>query len=339
VSTSRPSIDDVGRRAGVSRQTVSRVLNGHPAVSEGARQRVETAIAELRYRPSAAARALVTGRADVIGVVTSRLTSFGTAATLAAFEEAAAAAGLGIQVTTVAVPDGAAVRAAVTRLLDRGVTGLALQVPAPELDPGVPIVGLGVAVGPHSAVLADQVVGARLATEALLAAGHRTVWHVAGPQDSPDGAARAEGWRLALGAAGAPVPPAVPAADWGSTAGYASGCELGDDVTAVFAAGDCLALGVLRALHEHGVDVPGQVALIGFDDIPDAANFRPPLTTVRLDFAAVGRRALELLLPQLRAGAAPGERVTIQPRLVVRASAATPSRTVPTRPPPEPAPL
>ncbi|WP_448624421.1 LacI family DNA-binding transcriptional regulator [Geodermatophilus sp. URMC 64] len=321
----RPSIEDVGRRASVSRQTVSRVLNGSPLVSEGARRRVEAAIAELHYRPSWAARALVTGRADVLGVVTTRLTSYGPAETLAGFERAAARAGLAVQVANVPAGDPAEARAAAGRLLDCGVAGLAVQVPLDELDVGVPVIGLGVPAGPYPAVRVDQAAGAREATEHLLAAGHETVWHVAGPADCWDGSERAAGWRLALQEAGAQPPPVVPAADWSAAAGYVAGRVLRElpGVTAVFAAGDCLALGVLAALHEHGLDVPGRVAVIGFDDVPEAEHFTPPLTTVRPDFAAVGREALQLLLPQLRTGASGGKPRTIRPRLVLRASAAT----------------
>jgi DNA-binding LacI/PurR family transcriptional regulator len=123
----RPGIVDVARLAGVSHQTVSRVLNDAPKVSEDTRRRVQAAIRELRYRPSWAARALVTGRADVIGVVTTGLTSYRSAAVLAAFERAAAAAGLGIQVSCIGTPDGTTLRRAAERLLDHGIAGLVVQ--------------------------------------------------------------------------------------------------------------------------------------------------------------------------------------------------------------------
>ncbi|MGY1601695.1 LacI family DNA-binding transcriptional regulator [Geodermatophilus sp. SYSU D00815] len=323
MSGRRPRIEDVGRRAGVSRQTVSRVLNGSPSVSDDARRRVEAAIAELRYRPSWAARAMVTGRASVIGIVTTRLTSYGPAETLAAFERAAACAGFAVQVANVPVADPDEVRAAAGRLLDHGVAGLAVQLPVPELDVGVPVVGLGVAVGGHPAARIDQRAGAREATAHLLAAGHRTVWHVSGPDDCPDGRERAAGWALALHEAGSEPPPLVPAADWSAAAGYAAGLDLRErpGVTAVFAAGDCLALGVLRALHECGLAVPGRVAVVGFDDVPEAAHFTPPLTTVHADFAGLGEAALQLLVAQL-GGTDPVVAELLPPWLVVRASAA-----------------
>jgi DNA-binding LacI/PurR family transcriptional regulator len=288
-ATRKPGITDVARLAGVSHQTVSRVLNGAPKVSEDARRRVQAAISELRYRPSWAARALVTGRAGVVGVVTTGLTCYRSAAAVAAFEQAAAAAGLGVQVGCVPAPDVPDVRRAVERLLDHGIAGLVVQAPAGTLrglDVGVPVIGLGTDAGPlASAVRVDQVAGAAEATRHLLAAGHRTVWHVGGPIGWPESAERAEGWRQALRSAGAVPPPVVPAAGWSSAAGYAAGLALRGcpDVTAVFAADDSLALGVLRALAEWGVEVPGRVSVVGFDDVPDAAHFSPPLTTVRPD--------------------------------------------------------
>src|SRR3954469_17967365 len=202
----RPGIVDVARLAGVSHQTVSRVLNNAPKVSEDARRRVQAAISELRYRPSWAARALVTGRAGVVGVVTTGLTCYRSAAAVAAFEPAAAEAGLGVQVGCAPAPDVPDVRRAVERLLDHGIAGLVVQAPAGTLrglDAGVPVIGLGTDAGPlASAVRVDQVAGAREATRHLLTAGHRTVWHVGGPSGWTESGERAGGG--GGGAAGAP---------------------------------------------------------------------------------------------------------------------------------------
>jgi DNA-binding LacI/PurR family transcriptional regulator len=323
----RPGITDVARLAGVSHQTVSRVLNGAPKVSEDARRRVQAAIRELRYRPSWAARTLATGRPDLVGVVTVGVTRYRSAAAVTGFERAAAAAGLGVQVSCVPAPDPDEVQRAAERLLDHGVAGLVVQAPTGALrgpGAGVPVIGLGIDAGPlASSVRIDQVAGAAAATCHLLAAGHRTVWHVGGPPGWPESAERAEGWRQALRSVGAVVPPVVPAADWSPEAGYAAGRVLRDrpDVTAVFAADDSLALGLLRALTESGLDVPGRVSVVGFDDVPDAAYFWPPLTTVRPDYDAAGRAALEMLLARLTAGDGGGELRTVTPSLVVRSTA------------------
>jgi DNA-binding LacI/PurR family transcriptional regulator len=322
---------DVARLAGVSHQTVSRVLNGHPKVSEETRRRVRAAITELHYRPNGAARALVTGRADVIGVVTTRATAYGTSATVAAFERAAAEADLGVHLTSVPDPDATSLRRAADRLLEQGIAGLAVLAPVScargvfgDVIGRIPLVALGGSAGSNLPVVgADQVGGAREATRHLLAAGHRTVWHVGGPGGWLDSRDRAQGWRLALCEAGAVEPPVVTASDWSSGSGYAAGLVLRHrpDVTAVFAASDHLALGVLRALHECDVDAPGRVAVVGFDDVPEAAHFCPPLTTVRPDFEAIGREAMRLLLAQVRSGSRSVGGRMIRPQLVVRASA------------------
>jgi len=153
------------------------------------------------------------------------------------------------------------------------------------------------------------------------------VWHVRGPEDWFDSQGRADGWRLELQAAGIEQPPMLQA-DWSAASGYLAGQMLARmaEVTAVFAANDHLALGILRALSERGRRVPDDVSLIGFDDVPEAGFFIPPLTTVRPDFDAVARAGLELLLQQIDSGQPGRERYTVSPTLVVRDSVAPPRR-------------
>jgi DNA-binding LacI/PurR family transcriptional regulator len=170
----------------------------------------------------------------------------------------------------------------------------------------------------------DQNLGAQLATSHLLGAGHRMVWHVAGPEDWLEAEDRAAGWRAALGAAGIEPPPLL-RGDWSPLSGYRAGRELlgwaGHGVTAVFVANDQMALGLLRALREAGVRTPDDVAVVGFDDIPESEFFAPPLTTVRQDFSAVGERSIRLLLDRIEGRAPAGTpRTVIEPQLVVRAS-------------------
>jgi DNA-binding LacI/PurR family transcriptional regulator len=325
---------DVARLAGVSHQTVSRVLNGHPNVREQTRLRVQAAIAELGYRPNRAARALVTGRSQVIGVVTQNTTLYGPASLLTAFEQAAARAGFAVSVGSVRDLDHRSISAAVEQHLAHRVAGIMVIAPVESagealdrLPHGVPLVTVdGDPRRSVPQVTVDQVAGAREATRHLLAAGHATVWHVSGPADWFDSAGRIEGWRQTLLEAGAEVPPVMPA-DWTAAAGYRCGQTLArmPEVTAVFTANDHLALGVLRALHEHGRRVPEDVSVVGFDDVPEAAYFIPPLTTVRPNFAAVAEAGLAMLLAQLDADGAPGaQRRTIAPTLVPRRSVAPP---------------
>jgi DNA-binding LacI/PurR family transcriptional regulator len=326
-----PAMTDVARLAGVSHQTVSRVLNGHPNVKEQTRLRVRAAIAELGYRPNKAARALVTGRSQLIGIVALNSTLYGPSSLLAAFEQAAAEAGFAVSVGSVTRLDRESITDAVERHLDQRVAGLVVIAPVAsagealdDMPAGVPLVTIdGDPARAHALVTVDQVAGARAATQHLLDAGHRTVWHVSGPPDWYDAAGRVDGWRQALEAAGAEVPPLIPA-DWSAAAGYSAGQMLSrmPEVTAVFTANDHLALGLLRALHERGRSVPRDVSVVGFDDVPEAAYFIPPLTTIRPAFDAVAEAGLSLLLAQMADGAPPPGRVVIAPELVVRDSVA-----------------
>jgi len=329
-----PAMTDVARLAGVSHQTVSRVLNAHPNVSEVTRLRVQAAMAQLGYRPNSAARALVTGATQIIGVIAQNTTLFGPASLLASFEQAAADAGFGVAVASVRSLDTTSIQAASERHLNQRVAGIVVIAPVASasdaidaIPSDVPCVAIdGDPQRPRGLVTVDQTEGGRLATQCLLDAGHHTVWHVSGPADWYDSAGRVAGWRTALTEARAEIPPVI-AADWTPAAGYQAGQMIArmPDVTAVFAANDHLALGILKALRERDIQVPRDVSLVGFDDIPEAAYFVPPLTTVRPDFAAVAQSALDAILSQLETGSAV-QVPPIRPTLVPRDSVAGPSR-------------
>ncbi|ANY09763.1 LacI family transcriptional regulator [Pseudonocardia sp. HH130630-07] len=331
-----PSMVDVARLAGVSHQTVSRVLNDHPNVRAGTRTRVRSAIAELGYRPNRAARTLVTGRDRTIGVVAPRSTEFGPVSLLAAFEDHLAEAGFDVTVVRAHERDDASVGAGIGRLLDSQVAGILViaplvstAVPADEVTADVPLVVVGGdPARPQLRSSVDQFEGGRLATAHLLGLGHRTVWHVGGPAEYHDAAQRAEGWRAALHAAGSEIPPVVPG-DWSAGAGHVAGHLLArmPEVTAVFAANDALATGLLHAFHELGRAVPGEVSVVGFDDAPSSAHLIPPLTTVRPDFGAVAGEVLDLLLSDLhQRGRGTTEDRRVAPVLVPRSTTAPPQR-------------
>jgi DNA-binding LacI/PurR family transcriptional regulator len=322
---------DVAKLAGVSHQTVSRVVNGSAQVRPETRRRVLAAMHELDYRPNPAARALVTGRSRTLGVVSFDTTLYGPASTLFAIEQAAHAADYFITIISLPALDRVSVRNAIERLRVQGVDGI-LVISAQEgavqalvdLPAGIPVVA--VEAGPAGAipvVAVDQFGGAASATRLLLDLGHRTVWHVAGPRDWLEAQQRVEGWRSTLEAAGAPAPP-VHSGDWSPRSGYEVGQQLAaePDVTAVFVANDQMALGLLRALHERGRAIPDEVSVVGFDDIPEAQYFMPPLTTVRQDFGEMGRNALRLLLEVMEGGSGPAPRLTVAPQLIVRRSTA-----------------
>ncbi len=178
---------------------------------------------------------------------------------------------------------------------------------------------------PLTSVAVDNAEGAALATRYLLELGHETVHHIAGPASWLDACERIAGWRMTLQAAQAPEP-AILAGDWSSASGYEIGKQIAadDSVTAVLCANDHMALGLLRALSEHGRRVPGDVSVIGFDDIPEAAYFLPPLTTVRQNFGELGRRALAALVDMINGQGPAGSLEPVAPRLVVRSSAGPP---------------
>lgn len=329
--TRGPAMTDVARLAGVSHQTVSRVLNDHPNVREQTRLRVRAAIKELGYRPNNAARTLVTGESKLIGVVAQNSILFGPSSLLAAFELAAAAQGFVVSVRRVRVLDRSSITAAVEHHRDQRAAGIVVIAPTTAADEALAEVPADVPLvavdgDPHrraTLVTVDQEAGAHMATQYLLDAGHETVWHVSGPSEWFDAAARRRGWQRTLERAGAEVPPVLPA-DWSAAAGYGAGRVLARDpgVSAVFAANDHLALGILRAMAEHGRDVPGQVSVVGFDDVPEAAYFIPPLTTVRADFDKVASETLSVLLAEISGEQDAPARRTITPTLVERDSVA-----------------
>ncbi|TMA16478.1 MAG: LacI family DNA-binding transcriptional regulator [Deltaproteobacteria bacterium] len=320
---------DVAKLAGVSHQTVSRVLHDSPHVRRGTRERVLKAIRQLDYRPNPVAQALVTGRSRSLGVVSFDTTLYGPASTLLGIEEAAHDRGYAVSIASLRSLNRESVVSAVQRLRDQGVDGVVVIAPQRaavdallHLPPEVPVVA--VEAGPDNSVpvvAVDQHAGAAAATRHLLELGHRHIWHIAGPQDWLEAEQRIEGWRSALRAAGAAEPPLL-RGDWSARSGYDVGEHLLAEagVTAVFVANDQMALGLLRRLHEAGRETPGEISVVGFDDIPEAAYFTPPLTTVRQDFAEVGRRCLHLLLGQIESRVRSWSRVVVAPELVVRRS-------------------
>ncbi len=336
-----PVMSDVAKLAGVSHQTVSRVINGQNNIRPATRERVELAIRQLGYRPNTAARALVTRRSATIGVIGTRSGFWGPSSVHRSIQAAAREAGY--FVSSVNLPDvtRSDLAGAVDHLRAQSVEGIvliaahdeALEVArAQDAGPVPMLVVEGDLSKARWTVGVDQLGGAILATRYLIDLGHTEIVHVCGPLNWTEARARLRGYQSAMYEAG--LRPSEPLnGDWTAESGYTAGLRLADraEVSAVFAANDQMALGVLRALNEAGRAVPGQVSVVGFDDIPEAAFLIPPLTTVRQDFTAVGRRAIAVL--QVAIGARDGGDVAdhdgdlcrlIDPELVTRASAAAP---------------
>ncbi len=326
-----PVIDDVARRAGVSVPTVSRVLTGAAKVSDEKRLRVLAAIDELKFRPSAAARALVARAPKSIAVLAGDTSRYGYAETIRGIEESARNAGYLVTITVVETPHDDSVDVAVSLVLNQPLAGVivlkfdpagvaALQ-KIPSDIPTVSISGLR-ETGVPQAVFQEAAAAEHL-VEYLLDLGHKTVHHVRiPPSRKEDG--RTTGWRRALKEAKAEVPEPRDAT-WEPESGRVIGRELGLDpnVTAIFCGNDEIAMGVIRGLTEVGKSVPGDVSVVGFDDHPLAAMWSPPLTTVRQDFADLGSRAFDLLEALLSDH--PAKRFSAAlPPLVIRESAAPP---------------
>ncbi|TDE89170.1 LacI family DNA-binding transcriptional regulator [Occultella glacieicola] len=325
-------MNDVARLAGVSHQTVSRVLNDHPNVRESTRERVLAAIAELGYRRNSAARALVTHRSGILGIITSGSVHSGPASTLAVLERTARAAGYFVTVAAAPHPTPELMQEIFGSFMDQSVEGVVVIAQGDEVAgaaraafaevPLLMISSLTPEPGDPPLVCVDQEAGARLVARYLLDRGHTDVVHLAGPPDWFDARARVRGWHAELSEAGVAPRPDL-AGDWSAGSGYeAARTLLADLPTAVFAANDQMALGVLRAFAEAGVAVPGGVSVVGFDDIVGADNFFPPLTTVRQDFEALGRRAIDALVAAMGGAAVPRE--LVEPVLVERASSGPP---------------
>jgi len=333
-AVARPNIYDVAERAGVSHMTVSRVLNGHPNIREATRTRVMAAIEEMNYTRNSIARALATNRSMRIGVIIDNPGYFGPSSTMRAVE--AAAREHGYAVSTFSAVDGEDDRidAGITELVTHGVDGLCVIAPrASSLDVlrrkslGVPtLVIMEEADATMHTASVDQRAGAASAVQHLIDLGHRSILHIAGPLDWFDAKARAEAWRSTLEQAGLPVPELL-IGDWTSDSGYEFGrsLELGD-ATAVFSANDQMALGLIHGLAERGIRVPADVSVVGFDDLPDARHYLPPLTTVRQKFATLGRLVIAELLEAIE-GRTVEHRELIQPKLKVRSSTAPPRET------------
>lgn len=320
---------DVAARAGVSHQTVSRVLNGFGSIRPETRDRVLSAISELGYRRNVAARTLATSRSRAIGVLAPAVTDYGPTSTVQGIEIAARTAGYHSLVTT-AADDRDSIVSGLGFLLDQAIEALVVIAPQQrvlealrELDIRLPIATLqAVELGTGTAVSVDQAAGAGLVMNHLLGLGHRHIQHLAGPIEFLEAAARRAAYEHALGSAGIPMPEIL-AGDWTAESGFSAASRLAPQTTAVFSGNDQMALGLVHGLVALGRRVPHDVSVVGFDDVPEARFYLPSLTTVRQDFDQIGRVAVESLIRQIEGG--PAEHIApLDARLVVRESTARP---------------
>jgi LacI family transcriptional regulator len=299
----KATIRDVAREAGVSVASVSRVINGHGNVREETRQRILAAVRSLRYVPHSGARSLSTQRSNVIGVLLPDLYGEFFSELIRGIDAAARERRLHLLVSS-AHRDAAEAAAAIRAMRGR-VDGLLVM--SPHVDSGffdrhlpgdLPIVLMNSPIqdGRHSSLSIDSYNGARAMVQHLVTCGHRRIAHIAGPDDNFDSQERLRGYHDELARLVPDASPLVLQGDFTEKSGYAAGQRLSapcDRPDAVFAANDMMAVGCLVALNEAGVQIPRDVGLAGFDDIPLACFVRPALTTMRVRIVELGRGALE----------------------------------------------
>jgi DNA-binding LacI/PurR family transcriptional regulator len=331
------TLRDVARRAGVSYQTVSRVINQHSYVAEETRQRVLATIAELDYHPNKAARSLAARHSQTLGLITFGLDFFGPAQMVINIERAAKLAGYDLVFSNVSATTMKGLRAAVRSIRRWQVDGILLITPMLEMsddaisssNEGIPMVQINGQLGAHTpSVVVEQRYATRLITRHLIELGHRRICEISGPLNWFDAIGRHESWQATLREAGLDVGISIEG-DWTSASGYQMTrrlLETAPGFTALVVENDQMALGALRALHECGLRVPQDVSVVGFDDIPESPFFEPPLTTVRQDFSALGERGIDYLVERIQHPDLPVEQQVIYPELILRASTAPPKK-------------
>ncbi|RPE02821.1 LacI family DNA-binding transcriptional regulator [Candidatus Pantoea deserta] len=323
------TLDDVARLAGVSYQTVSRVLNHSPQVSPRTRAKVEAAMQQLNYVPNRVAQQLAGKTTRTLGLATSDLALMAPAQIASAVQQRASRAGYHL---VIAMRSHHSVADTVNELLAQRVDALMINLPlaASEAEQIQTLCGskpvIFMDVEPEAKVAQCQysnACGARAAVEHLVALGHRQIGLLNGPPQAISAQRREAAWREAL-AAHQLTPFCVLQGDWSAQSGYQALLrQLPDRLPqALLVANDQMALGAMRALHQHGVAIPAQISVTGYDDTAESAWYQPPLTTVRQDLHALGEQSVEMLLAQLD-GRAPPTR-SLEPELVLRETTAAP---------------
>ena len=330
MSRSHVTIRDVANQAGVSHQTVSRVINSSARVLPETRARVEAAIDELGYRPNAMARSMARGRSGILACISPNLTDYTFASIIDGAEREARQRGYFL--LSASAPDEASFAALMDELVtSRRAEGMIVINPYQDgrythLPPNHPFVFAGArprSEATNSVALDDEIV-ARLATQHLLDLGHRQIGCITGPMSEDCSQDRCDGYQAALAHAGASYNPAFSIeGNWSARSGYDALMYLaqeGQIPDAIFAQNDQMAVGALRAARDLGLEVPNQLSVIGIDDIPLAAYFEPPLTTFKQDFVRMGHEAVRLLISSVEKPDAPRQQLRLPAQLVFRHS-------------------
>ncbi|MCL4876349.1 MAG: LacI family DNA-binding transcriptional regulator [Anaerolineae bacterium] len=327
----RVTQNDVALAAGVSSQTVSRVINNHPYVSEEIRKRVLDAIRQLDYRPNRAARILAIQRSFMLGIITYGIHHYGPVQMMYNVEQTARARGYSVTFQTIPELSIQEIRPAIENFRDHIVDGIVLIAPVAGADyedlvqlcNGTPLVIIDAELGkPIPSVVIDQREGSRLVTQHLIDLGHQQLCEIHGPLNWFGAMARHESWRVTLLAAGLEPGPCV-GGDWTARSGYEAAYTLlnqGAKFTGLVVGNDQMALGAIHALNEYGLRVPDDISVVGFDDVPESAYWAPPLTTIRQNFAALGEQSVEYLVARIENPQTPLHQRLLYPQLIERRS-------------------
>jgi DNA-binding LacI/PurR family transcriptional regulator len=327
----RLTIHDVAAEAGVSSQTVSRVINGSPSVKESTRNHVLEVVEALKFRPNRTAQNLARRRSRLIGLITYALSELGPTQVLVRLEEAARDRGFNVIVIDIKEMTAESIQFAVEELRDQQVAGIQFNLPLRidfsfirEIASQLPMVIYDVALGPEvPSVVFKHRAASRLATNHLLDLGHQRIVHLSGPETWIAGHLRRLAFLETMKKRGN-VSGFCLQGNWTAESGYQLALQLLRDYwgkfSAVLAGSDLMALGAMRAFYENGVKVPDQISVAGFSDIPQSAFFQPPLTTVRQDFTQFGQLGVECLLNAIDHPSGSALQRILEPVLVVRSS-------------------
>lgn len=328
----RVTITDVASAAGVSVATVSKVINGRYGVASSTSDRVLEVVNALGFESSLVARSLRSHRTHVIGILVAEFEPF------SAEILKGAGAGLGDSAYELLAYTGARLsggagweRRYLSRLSGTLIDGAIIVTPTVvDADAGIPLVAIDPHTGPAElpTVESDNLNGGLLATRHLLAIGHRRIGFLAGRPDLESSRLREAGYRQALTEAGIEVDPAlIRSSDYRRETAHGPALDLlsrPDRPTAVFAANDLSAIGTMEVARDLGLDVPGDLSVIGFDDIPEATRTSPPLSTVSQPIQAMGAAAVELLIDLLEGRTPPAHHIRLPTSLVLRSTTAPP---------------
>lgn len=325
------TLNDVAQLAGVSSQTVSRVVNNHPYVSEDTRRRVQNAIRQLGYRPNRAARSLVTQRSCMLGLIGFGLVHYGPAQMFNNIERTARSKGYGVSFSTIKAVSAEELNRAVEDIGERAVDGLVFILPEQGVEydtlvdicSGIPFVQIDSALAAESpSVVIDQYLGSQLATQHLIDLGHTQLCEISGPLTWYGAQARHHSWLNTVKHAGL-TPGRSVEGDWTSRGGYKAVQRLlaeQAEFTGLVVGNDQMALGAIRALRENGLLVPDDISVVGFDDVPEAAYYEPPLTTVQQNFAALGDQGVDYLISLIEHPDTPIHQRILYPQFIQRKS-------------------